>query len=84
MSRTMYIATSYIGIGSITQRHIPLSSLTHNQIHDVVIMYITSVKKVAIACYVHCMHAFMYLIATFLLATCGISLILSLVHSYIQ
>ena len=23
----MYIATSYIGVGSITQRHIPLSSL---------------------------------------------------------
>ena len=59
----MNIATSYtgIGVGSITQRHIPLSSLTHNQIHDDVIMYITSVKKVAMACYVATlyMHAFM-------------------------
>ena len=53
----MYIATSYIGVGSITQRHIPLSSLTHNQIHDDVIMYITSVKKVAMACYVATLYA---------------------------
>ena len=27
MSKTMYIATLYIGVGSITQRHTPLSSL---------------------------------------------------------
>ena len=75
MSRTMYVATSYIGVGSIIQRHTRLSSLTHNQIHDDVIMYITSVKKVAITCYVHCMHAFtgMYLMTNFLLATCGTS-----------
>ena len=73
MSRTMYIATSYIGVGSSIQRHTPLSSLTHNQIHDDVIMYITSIKKVAMACYLHCIHAFMYLITNFLLATCGTS-----------
>ena len=45
----------------------------HNQIHNDVIMYITSVKKVAVACYVHCTHAFMHLITNFHLATCGTS-----------
>ena len=74
MPRTMYIATSYIGVGSIATAYpSKFFKPTCSQIHDIVIMYITSVKKVAIACHVHYMHAFMYLITTILLATCDIS-----------
>ena len=52
----MYIATSYIGVGSIATAYpSKFFKPTCSQIHDVVIMYITSVKKVAIACHVHYM-----------------------------